>query len=54
MAKKTQTTTTLPTINGLIKLLAPEALDFRPDSLTAGTEWRRVYYVVAFPPDVGD
>ncbi len=53
MAKKSKQSVFLMN-NGLVNLFAPEALDFRPDSLTAGTEWRRVYQIVAFPPDVGD
>ncbi len=40
--------------NALTNLLAPDALDFGPRDLWAGPEWRRVYQVIAFPPDVSD
>jgi len=44
--------TPVPSGGALRNLLAPEALDFQPQHLLAGTEWRRVYAVVAFPPAV--
>ncbi|AUW92636.1 hypothetical protein BXT84_00605 [Sulfobacillus thermotolerans] len=46
--------TSLSMTNALANLFAPDALDFGPRDLWAGTEWRRVYQVIAFPPDVGD
>jgi len=39
-------------VSPLAHLIAPEALDFQPQHLTAGTEWRRLYMVSAFPPSV--
>lgn len=52
MAKKP--TQALPTTSIFTNLFAPEALDFHPSDLLAGVEWRRVYQVIAFPPDVAD
>lgn len=45
---------TLPTTSVWLNLFAPAALDFHPSDLIAGTEWRRVYQVIAFPSDVSD
>ena len=39
-------------VSPLTHLIAPEALTFQPQHLMAGTEWRRLYMVTAFPPSV--
>lgn len=51
MAKKA---TNNPAAGGLSAVFAPEALEFRPRDLLAGTELRRVYAILAFPPAVAE
>ncbi len=53
MAKK-PTQTAYPTQSALANAMTPEALEFFPQHLLAGTEWRRVYTILAFPPSVED
>ncbi|NMP25154.1 VirB4 family type IV secretion system protein, partial [Sulfobacillus harzensis] len=52
MAKKSGTT--YPTQSALANAMAPEALEFFPQYLVAGPEWRRVYAILAYPPSVED
>ena len=52
MAKKTQSG--YPTQSALANAMAPEALEFFPQHLLAGPEWRRVYAILAYPPSVDD
>lgn len=52
MAKKSGTT--YPTQSALVNAMAPEALEFYPQYLWAGSEWRRVYAILAYPPSVED
>ncbi len=55
MAKQSKSTTlNYPTQSALANAMAPEALVFAERFLTAGSEWRSVYTILAFPPDVGD
>lgn len=53
MAKKTLVST-YPTQSALANAMAPEALEFQPQALLAGREWRRVYAILAYPPSVED
>ena len=43
-----------PTQSALTNALAPEALEFFPQHLVAGPEWRRVYMILAYPPSADD
>lgn len=51
---KTSNTHAYPTQSALVNALAPEALEFFPQALIAGSEWRRVYVILAYPPSVED
>jgi len=53
MAKKLNTNS-YPTQSALANAMAPEALEFFPQYLVAGSEWRRVYTILAYPPSVDD
>lgn len=51
---KTANTHAYPAQSALVNALAPEALEFFPQALIAGSEWRRVYVILAYPPSVED